>query len=332
MKKSRLMIALIGLLFCFTGCNINQTEQEPTTTPQIEPIKKPQTNILDENVVFSENYLVGFDYGSYDLYGMCPIVICKVRFDKTLEVDFTMPDSSKSDIRTYDLTDEQFNNIVAGIDVREIYTLDPEEANPEEVFDGGSVWLFVYGENDEVIKQNGGFCPENESFNQMRRVLFDNLPEEFRSEYDEFEERSYGTENGMDYYVYDIEAAVADSVFSDIIQGEVKPVKVVYGRGGEFGYEQFISTEETMIECILDGLRLFTVKEVVDDGSVSYTADGNEDITFFLEDGTKSTVSIDNKNYIHTRENYTDVVYIFDNCNKLTSFEEMMVEGKQFSN
>lgn len=327
MKKSILTILVIGLLACFAGCNKGQAVTDSNKEPQKDIKPDPTINVDWDTVKFSSNYLVGFDYGSYDLYGLCPIVICKVRFDKTLEVDFTMPDSSKTDIRTYDLTDEQFNNIVAGIDVRQIYTLDPENSDPEEVYDGGSVWLFVYGENDEVIKQNGGFCPRSVAFEQMRRVLFDNLPEEFRSDYDEFEERSYSTVSGMEYYVYDIEAAVADSGFSDIIQGEVKPVKVVYGRGGEGGYEQFISTEETMIECILDGLRLFTLDEIVDDGSVSYTADGNEDITFFLEDGTKSTVTIDNKNLIHTDEN---VVYIFDNCDKLTSFENMMVEGIQF--
>lgn len=328
MKKCLLMIVAAGLILCFAGCNKGKTPSSQTPGSQT-----PNQSILAAMVGktnFSKNYLVGFDYGSYDLYGQCPIVICKVRYDKKLEVDFTMPDAEESDIRIYDLTTMQYNNIYAGIDVKKIYTLDPQESNPEDVYDGGSVWLFVYGENDEVIKQNGGFCPRSEDFNNMRRVLFDNLPADFCSDYDELEELVMNPDNSL-YYSYDIEKAVKDPVFVSIMENEAKPVKVVYGRGTENGYEQYISTEEDMIACITDSLRAFTIKEIIKDEVDNVDDSGEYDeITFYMEDGTKASVVINDKNTVHAEDGNDPVIYVFDSCNFLTSFENMMVEGVQF--
>lgn len=166
-------LLLLMLIICCVGCASN--------------------TMIKEDIETSDTYLVGFDYGSYDIYGLCPIIICKVRYDKKIEADFEWTDENgeeKKETLLFDLTDEQYNNIVNEIDLKELYYLNPEELNPDDVDDGGCVWLLIYGKDDEVLKKCGGFCPQNVRFNEMRRVIFDNLPNEFKEAYDKYE--SYG--------------------------------------------------------------------------------------------------------------------------------------------
>lgn len=138
----------------------------------------------------SSTYFVGFDYSSYDLFGMAPVVICKVRYDKKIEATFKIEDENgvlQDTVMLYDLTDEQYSRICNGIDLFTLYNLDPELPDPESIMDGGDCWLFMYGESDEVLKRIGGFCPMSEKFHEYRRVIFDNLPEDFEEFYAEYE-------------------------------------------------------------------------------------------------------------------------------------------------
>lgn len=139
----------------------------------------------------SKKYMVGFDYSSYkDVFGMAPVITCTVRYDKSVDAVFYWRDQNgKQMTRTlnFPLTDKQYNNIYMKIDTQEIYYLDPECSDPQEVMDGGSCWLFVYGPDDSVIKECGGFSPTSKRFHEIRRTMFDNLPEKLVEVYSEFE-------------------------------------------------------------------------------------------------------------------------------------------------
>lgn len=129
----------------------------------------------------SDKYFVGFDYSSYDLCGMSPTVICKIRYDKKLEASFSKAENiiRSEEPLLFDLSDEQYLNIVGGIDLFALYNLNAEPSNPDDISDGGSSWLYIYGDDNTILKSIGGFAPTSKKYNEYRRVLFDNLPERF---------------------------------------------------------------------------------------------------------------------------------------------------------
>ena len=149
-------------------------------------------SILKKPFEPATTYLVGFDYSSYDdPFGMAPVVLCQVRYDQSIDVTFPteiINGERHTETRNYRLSGKQFSNILNGVDPKEIYRLSPECSDPDDVEDGGSCWLYVYGADDEIAKKCGGFCPTSDRFNEIRRLLFNNLPEEFLEDYSQFEE------------------------------------------------------------------------------------------------------------------------------------------------
>lgn len=204
-------------LMCFymTGCGTRNTEKQSkkktspnTATTVTEPGEtgngdkggatgQTGTGVTADqrfdDIELSSKYLVGFDYSDYDLYIYSVVVFCKVRYDKKIEVEYTYPKSNGeyfSQTVVYDLTDEQYANIEREIDLRELYELDPEEADPENTMDGGYTWLLIYDKDENIAKRCGGFCPHSKRFGQMRRAIFDNLPEGFVEGYEDCKRRN----------------------------------------------------------------------------------------------------------------------------------------------
>lgn len=161
------LVLLIGTLLC--GC-----------------IPKPV------RIETSKKYLVGYDFSSYaDVYGMAPVITCAVRYDKSVDATFSWRnknDGFDSKTLNFKLTDDQFYNIESQVKPLEIFKLNPKCSDPNDVMDGGSSYLFVYGPDDEVLKECGGFCPTNKRFHEIRRILFDNIPEELREVYSQYED------------------------------------------------------------------------------------------------------------------------------------------------
>ena len=142
---------------------------------------KPSEEPFDESRL-SDEYLIGIDYFTGDFLEYAPTVIAKVRYDGRIEVQFDYKlanGEDYADVRYFDLTEEQYGNIEEAIDLKKLYKLDPEEADPDETMDGGFSWLIIYDKDGNVYKSCGGFCPHNRAFNDMRSVIYDNLPYEF---------------------------------------------------------------------------------------------------------------------------------------------------------
>ena len=136
---------------------------------------------FDKNLV-SDEYLVGFDYFTGDFLEKAPTVIAKVRYDGRLEVGFNHTLSNGDpyvETMLFDLSDQQYQNIESEINLKKLYELDPEEPDPQDVCDGGCSYLFIYDKDGNTYKACGGFCPHNKDFNSMRRVVYENLPDEF---------------------------------------------------------------------------------------------------------------------------------------------------------
>ena len=142
---------------------------------------KPAEDPFDRSRL-SEEYLIGFDYFTGDFLEDAPTVIARIRYDGRIEVQFDYKlanGEDYADVRYFDLSEEQYKNIEEGIDLKKLYSLDPEESDPAETMDGGCSWLIIYDKAGNVYKTCGGFCPHNREFNDMRCVIYDNLPFEF---------------------------------------------------------------------------------------------------------------------------------------------------------
>ena len=147
-------------------------------------------------IATSDKYFIGFDYSSYaDPFGMAPVIQCVVRYDKSIDATFTKVDENGEryeETQNFKLTDKQYEHIWGQIDSHEVYYLDPKCSDPAKVMDGGSCWLYVYGEDDELLRKCGGFCPRSERFHEIRRILFDNLPDELLEAYAQYEKEYTG--------------------------------------------------------------------------------------------------------------------------------------------
>ena len=232
---SLLLVMTMGS--AFAGCGKKQETSEKTkrtkdrdavvATDTSSSVTQEASNAQPDfsTLQLSNTYMVGMDYCYYDLMEDSPYVTLNVRYDQTLEVEFYVPRYNGE--RTYitkefPLSDEQFLNIKTGIDLREIYELDPQESDIENTMDGGNSWLFIYGQDDQVLKACGGFCPKNKRFNEMRNVIRENIPEEFFSTYDSYARRNdfYLSYAYSDYGVF-------LSVESDLSQFEEYEIVVI---------------------------------------------------------------------------------------------------------
>ncbi len=178
------------------------TSVAPSSAGNTDPVT-PVTPLyyFDESLI-SDEYLVGMDYFTGDFLEGAPTVIVKVRYDGRIEVGFdhTLSNGEEyTDVRFFDLTEEQYANIEEEIDLRKLFFLDPEEADPETTMDGGFSYLIIYDENGDVYKACGGFCPHNSDFSHMSMVISENLTEEFY-EYCEQYKKVWQREENFDPY------------------------------------------------------------------------------------------------------------------------------------
>lgn len=163
----------------------------PTLLKFFMSSEEPKKSTVIGMPELSETYFVGFDYCSYDLFSMDPVIIGKVRYDKRIETTFTYTDENgekTEEVKFFDLSEEQYQNIVNGINLSKLYRLDPKESDPAKVCDGGYTYLIMYGKDDSDIKLIGGFCPTAETYIEYRKVVFNNIPDEFKAAYYEYAE------------------------------------------------------------------------------------------------------------------------------------------------
>ena len=176
-RIAKIILITTVIILSLSGCIIYPTIKKAAQGVPFDP---------------STKYLVGFDYSSYrDPFGMAPVIDCRISYDRTVEATYKWSNDAGewiTETRSYKISDEQFDNIQNGVDSREIYDLNPRCADPDDVMDGGSCWLYVYGADDEIAKKCGGFCPTEDRFHEIRHLIFANLPEEMLEEYYRFEE------------------------------------------------------------------------------------------------------------------------------------------------
>ena len=135
-----------------------------------------------------------------------------------------------------------------------------------------------------------------------------------------------GYDSDMPYdsdFPYDIEIAFDDPVFIQIMEGEIVPVKVCHGLGGEGGYTQDWSDDPNMVDEYIYVLRNLKLEEVITDKEeFHYVADGINDYIFEMDDGTQVLISMDLNAYVIK----DDKQYVFGYSQELHDLNELISE------
>lgn len=116
-----------------------------------------------------------------------------------------------------------------------------------------------------------------------------------------------------DYGKYPITYVFDNSQFMSIIDGEVLPVEIRHGLGGEGGYEQWSSRDSEMIDRYIDVLRGLEIKrEITDKNGFVNVADAINDYIFCLDDGTEILISMDLNAYVKKDDKQYEFKYSDD--------------------
>ena len=197
MKKSLLYLLCI-LLLTFTGCSSEEINDEG---PEEE-------RVAEESHIpkFSDEYLVGFDYGGTSDGNLLECIDARViiRTDHSLVV--YMPAEYYYNFRddytpvgTIMLTDEQYRAIEKALDRERLYNM--EVICDEKACDGDEFVLRLYGEDEEELKSCGGYMPTTRAFWEIYEGVMENIPgDEIRSIRDEYLEAFKGA-NQLGAYV-----------------------------------------------------------------------------------------------------------------------------------
>lgn len=197
MKKRVLAFCIsviLGVVFC--GC-LGKGENVGGADSDIS------SNQDAEIPVFSGKYIAGVDFGGIpfwydDVYDTVSATLVFTR-DKTVEVYMgqSLYDEHDTLIDTVPLTDEQYSNVERKINQKKLYKLDPE--SDEFMEDGVYRYIYLYDENNELLKMVGGYEPRNGEFLEMYGELQRNIPYEEVNEIYEKQKQVIRDNDGVDY-------------------------------------------------------------------------------------------------------------------------------------
>lgn len=130
-----------------------------------------------------------------------------------------------------------------------------------------------------------------------------------------------GCNESVPKHKYEIEDVYSDDSFNSIIEGELVPVEIKFGIGGEDGYIQFSTKDTEMISAYIEAFRTVKIKQVItDENDMIIVMDGIEDYAFIMEDGTKVYLGTYLSTYIMDRANNKQIV--LENSDKLKKLND----------
>lgn len=184
MKKIRL-IFMFFIMMMLMAC----TGKEPIEGDDDEKEVKKEK----EDIRFSDEYLVGFDYGGSSWGEFYECISARVIICTNKDVLIYMPTSESVHtnsrelelIDTLTLTGKQYENIEKGINRKKLYWM--KIRSDDSVCDGSSYFLILYDKNEEILKACGAYEPKSKKFWEMYSAVLDNVPTEeimtIRNEY-----------------------------------------------------------------------------------------------------------------------------------------------------
>ena len=170
---------LAVLILCIAGCS------------DVGPVKygDPSDESSDksgskEKVEFSDEYLVGFDFGGsswgdfYDCISV-RVIICTNRdvlvFARSMETVHGR-NGELEQIAKLSLTEDQYSNIEKKLDREKLYNM--KIKSDEGACDGSSYYLILYDQDKNVAKNCGAYMPLTKAFMNVYDSVMDNIPKE----------------------------------------------------------------------------------------------------------------------------------------------------------
>ena len=119
-----------------------------------------------------------------------------------------------------------------------------------------------------------------------------------------------------------------DEDIQTLFDGDELPMAVRHGRGGEFGYIQYETTDKQMIRAFMQAVRQIKVEEQTE----GIAFDALDEIVFVMEDGQTYFIcfnawrldNIDRNNKTETIYNLKNVSPLQDLCKKIDKDENMV--------
>lgn len=204
MKKAKLTLMglLMGMVISTGGCVVIEPVEEsvvPTETsaPEDESnalaketketeeeSKETETSKETEadELVFSDEYLVGFGFGgsSWGTYYDCVDVNVIICTNRDVLVQAPSIETTKTDetgiqlLAKLTLSEEQYANITKALDREKLYNM--KIKSNRDVCDGSSYSLILYDQDENVAKVCGAYEPTTKAFNEMYKAVMDNIP------------------------------------------------------------------------------------------------------------------------------------------------------------
>ena len=127
----------------------------------------------------------------------------------------------------------------------------------------------------------------------------------------------------MDKHQYDIETAFDSKDFIKIIEGDITPVEIRHGLGGEEGYSQDVTKDSKIISDYIDAFRNYKLKEIIkDEDDFHHVVDGINDYVFFFDDGSSVMISLELNSYVIKDGKQ----YVFEYSQELQDLNKMIAE------
>ena len=147
MKRLARSILAILMITMLAGCSAKKAEE------------KGKEN---EDIKFSENILLSLNHGApgYGSRAECIDAEIFIYTDRTVKVVVYYPE--EIEIASLELSEEDYDRLIAIADPNEISSLKTEEN--EGVCDGSSNHITLYNEKDEEFLSQGGYMPAGKEF------------------------------------------------------------------------------------------------------------------------------------------------------------------------
>ena len=172
MKKFTIYISVLIALM-MAGCSQN-----------VEKSEMQGEGIFNIGPEFSEEYLVGLDYGGMGwgtIYQTIDarVIICTnhdVLIYMPTDIDINAREKSLELVETLTLTDEQYENIENSLDRKKLYKL--IVISNSQICDGDNYTLYLYDKEQNIAKSCGGYMPITKKFWDIYDAIIENIPTE----------------------------------------------------------------------------------------------------------------------------------------------------------
>lgn len=213
-----------------------------------------KADVKKKPIKTSDTYMIGFDYSAYDYFGNGYPVVSKIRYDKTVEALYVWMDDAGNECSREVVTkmdNDSFDYLCHYIDLEKLYYLDPEVRDPDKEPKYDYCYLTIYAEDDTVLKECGGYAPQNQDFNTMHGAIVASMPDDYKYVYDKFQRDGCLTDENVINHTMDLKVSTETPDFlserlESAYTGDFDDYRALYPVRVACSNEEFIADMESI--------------------------------------------------------------------------------------